>query len=146
MGKAYGRLSLFLLVLTVYSFILDKKMTDNRFAKGWDLLTQIDKDIAGLLIEEYKDISPEFSKYIVEYTLGDIYSRPGLDLKQRQLIAISSLTCLNRLPQLEIHIRLGLKVGLTEQEIVEAILQTTIHAGFPAAQMGLSIARNVFNK
>ncbi len=68
---------------------------------------------------------------VVEFGYGDIYTRPGLDLRQRQLIAIAALTALGGAEaQLDYHVRIGLNVGLEPAEIVETIVHCTPFVGF----------------
>lgn len=66
--------------------------------------------------EGFKDIAPDLQKYVVEFAFGDIYSRPGIDNKQKVLTTISALVAQGT-PQIEMHIRTGLVVGLTPEEI-----------------------------
>jgi 4-carboxymuconolactone decarboxylase len=75
---------------------------------------------------------------VFEFPFGDIYSRPGLDLRAREIATIAALTALgNAAPQLKVHIEAGLNVGLTREEITEVIIQMAVYAGFPAALNGL---------
>lgn len=76
----------------------------------------------------------ELGRYIVEFAFGDIYSRGGLSLRERELITVGTLTAMgSREPQLRLHIDAALNVGATREEIEEAILQTIPYAGFPTA-------------
>ncbi|APC69091.1 carboxymuconolactone decarboxylase family protein [Ralstonia solanacearum] len=66
-------------------------------------------------------------------------------LREREVATIAALSALgNAAPQLGVHIEAGLNVGLTREEITEAILQMALHAGFPAALNGMSAAKAVF--
>ncbi len=91
------------------------------------------------------DICPDLGRYIVEFGFGDVYSRPGLSLPQRELATVAALTALgSATPQLKVHIAAALNVGLSRREIVETILQMSLYAGFPAALNGMFAAREVF--
>ena len=91
------------------------------------------------------DIAPDFATYVIEFPFGDIYSRPGLDLRSREIATIAALTALgNASPQLKVHIQAGLNVGLSREEITEVIMQMAVYAGFPAALNGLFAAKAVF--
>jgi 4-carboxymuconolactone decarboxylase len=82
---------------------------------------------------------------VIEFPFGDIYSRPGLDLKTRELGVIAALTALgNASPQLRVHIHGALNVGCSRTEIVEMIMQMAVYAGFPAALNGLYAVKEVF--
>ncbi len=90
-------------------------------------------------------IAPDLGRYIVEFGFGDIYCRPGLTLREREIATIAALTALGTAaPQLKVHIEAGLNVGLTREEITETILQMVLYAGFPAALNGMFAAKEVF--
>jgi 4-carboxymuconolactone decarboxylase len=77
---------------------------------------------------------------------GDIYARPGLGLRDREIATIAALAALGTAPaQLKIHIEGGLNVGLSRDEIVEILMQMAVYAGFPAALNGLFAAKEVFD-
>ena len=82
---------------------------------------------------------------MLEFPFGDIYSRQGLDLRSREIATIAALAAMgNATPQLKVHIRAGLNVGLTQGEIIEILIQMAVYAGFPAALNGLFAAKTVF--
>jgi len=91
------------------------------------------------------DIAPDFATYLFEFPFGDIYSRPGLGVREREIATIAALTAMGTAtPQLKVHIEAGLNVGLTRDEIVEILMQMSVYAGFPAALNGLFAAKEVF--
>jgi 4-carboxymuconolactone decarboxylase len=91
--------------------------------------------------------APQMADYIVEFVFGDVFSRPQLDLKTRELITVAALTAMGTAPaQLRAHIYGALNAGCTRQEISEAIAQMCVYAGFPAALNGLQAASDVFAK
>ncbi|MBB6581503.1 carboxymuconolactone decarboxylase family protein [Ralstonia solanacearum] len=116
-----------------------------RYARGWQKLQEVD-DIAGeRVVASLADIAPDLGRYIVEFGFGDIYSRPGLTLREREIATIAALTALgNAAPQLKVHIEAGLNVGLTREAITETILQMALYAGFPAALNCMFAAKAVF--
>lgn len=84
---------------------------------------------------------------MIEFPFGDIYSRPGLDLKSREIATVAALTTLgNAEPQLKAHIDGALNVGCTRTEIVEVIIQMAVYAGFPAALRAMNAAATVFEE
>lgn len=97
------------------------------------------------MIAALADIAPDFATYVFEFPFGDVYSRPGLDLRSREIATIAALAAMgNAQPQLKVHIEAGLNVGLSRQEIVEILIQMAVYAGFPAALNGLFAAKEVF--
>lgn len=116
-----------------------------RFERGWQKLREIDGAQGERVIAAMQDIAPDFGRYIIEFPFGDIYSRPQLDLKSRELGVVAALTAMGTAqPQLAVHIHGALNVGWTEQEVVEIIMQMAVYAGFPAAINGLLLAKQVF--
>lgn len=120
-------------------------MPSERFITGQGMLHKVDGKGGEAVVESLKDIAPDFARYLLEFPFGDIYSRPGLDLRSREIATVAALTALgNAAPQLKVHIGAALHVGLTQDEIVEVIMQMVVYAGFPAALNGLFAAKEVF--
>lgn len=120
-------------------------MMQNRFERGLAKLEEIDGQAGARVIESLRDIAPDFARYLIEFPFGDIYSRPGLDLRAREIAVVAALTALgNAAPQLKVHIEAALNVGVSRDEIVEVIMQMAVYAGFPAALNGLFAAKEVF--
>lgn len=93
----------------------------------------------------YSPIAPDFGRMLIEFGFCDIYSRPQLDLRAREIATIAALAALgNAQPQLKVHIEAALNVGCTRDEIVEVFMQMALYAGFPAALNALFAAREVF--
>jgi 4-carboxymuconolactone decarboxylase len=123
----------------------DQSQAESRLARGRRALSQIDGAAGQRVVDSLADIAPDFARYLLEFPFGDIYSRPGLDLRAREIATIAALTAMgDAAPQLKVHVAAGLNVGLTREEIVEIIMQMAVYAGFPAALNGLSAAREAF--
>ena len=119
--------------------------TDERYRRGAQALAEIDGQAGQRVIDALADIAPDFARLLIEFPFGDIYVRPGLDLKSREIATIAALTAMGTAPaQLKVHIEGGLNVALTREEIVETIIQMAVYAGFPAALNGLFAAKEVF--
>jgi 4-carboxymuconolactone decarboxylase len=118
-----------------------------RYQRGWQRLTEVDAEGGERVIESLKDTAPDLGRYVVEFAYGEIYQRPVLDLRQRQLITISALTTLGGAEaQLEVHINAGLNVGLSAREVVEAILHCIPYTGFPRVLNAIFVAKRVFEE
>lgn len=116
----------------------------DRRARGLESLGAITGSSGESVVDGLRDLAPDLADWIVDFSYGDVLSRPGLDYRTRQLATIAALTALGHCaPQLEVHIRGALNVGCTRQEIVEVILQMAVFAGFPAAINALDVARGV---
>ncbi len=122
-------------------------MNSERYERGWKKLKEIDGEAGERVIESLKDIAPDFARYLIEFPFGDIYCRPGLDLKSREIAVVAALTALGTAaPQLRVHIHAALNVGGSRREVVETIMQMAVYAGFPAALNGLFAAQEVFKE
>src|SRR5271157_3250491 len=120
-------------------------MSNDKYERGLKKLKEIDGEAGERVIESLKDIAPDLARYVIEFPFGDIYNRPGLDLKCREIATVAALTALgNAAPQLKVHIHGALNVGCSRQEVVETIIQMAVYAGFPAAINGMFAAKEVF--
>jgi len=116
-----------------------------RMERGLENLRRIDGEAGEKVIDSLRDISPDLARYTIEYPFADIYARPGLGLREREIATIAALTAMGTAQtQLKVHIQAGLNVGLTKREIEEIIIQMSVYAGFPAALNGMQIAKEVF--
>ena len=120
-------------------------MDENRYQKGWDTLSSINSAAGERILKMLEGISPDMARFVIEFPYGDIWSRKALDLKTRELITIASLTTLGfPKDQLKAHLHNALNTGCTKEEIVEAIMQMCVYAGFPASLNALFVAKEVF--
>ncbi|WP_371400900.1 carboxymuconolactone decarboxylase family protein [Kribbella sp. NBC_00662] len=118
-----------------------------RYRRGLEVMNSVDGGSAPAVMENLADIAPALAHHIVAFGFGDIYSRPGLDPKQRQLVTLGILTALGGCePQLEVHIRTSLNVGLTPTEIIETFTHAAGYAGFPRALNAITTAKKIFTE
>ncbi|MBB1388070.1 carboxymuconolactone decarboxylase family protein [Shewanella sp. SG44-6] len=109
-------------------------MSNSRFTLGMEQLSKIDGEAGHNVIESLQDICPDLARFTIEYPFGDIYTRPGLDVKAREIATVAALTALgNCKPQLKVHLSAALNVGCSAEEVKEVLLQMSVYAGFPAA-------------
>ena len=122
-------------------------MSNERYESGKKKLEEIDGQAGKAVIESLSSIAPDLARYTIEFPFGDIYQRPGLDLKSREIATLAALTALGHcLPQLKVHINGALNVGCKPEEIVETIMQMAVYAGFPAALNAMFVAKEVFSE
>lgn len=122
-------------------------VTTENYKKGLEVLAKIDPDNYQNIVNGFKDsVSPDLGTLAVEFNYGQIFSRPGLDLKSRLLATVAGLTALGNTEQLKFYINGALNVGWSEEEIIEAMMQMLIYAGFPVAlNTILTVATEVFS-
>jgi len=94
-------------------------------------------------VERTTAFTADFQDLITRYAWGEIWTRPGLDRKTRSCITLTALVALNRLDELEMHVRAALRNGLTASEIKEVLLQSAIYCGVPAANSAFAVAQRV---
>ena len=97
-------------------------------------------------IADLKAIAPEFAKLTQEFLFGDIWKRPELSQRDRSLITVTCLVALNRIEQVEFHLKKAFENGLTEEELVAAITHIAFYAGWPTAASGFSHLKKVIEQ
>lgn len=118
-----------------------------RYDKGSEIIKELYGEFGGAFFEDLEEVSPDFGRFIVEFSYGDVFSRPGLDMRTRELTIISVLTALGTAErQLKAHILGALKAGASREEIVETIMQVAVYAGFPAGFNALMVAKRAFEE
>ncbi|MFJ3199576.1 carboxymuconolactone decarboxylase family protein [Streptomyces sp. NPDC086989] len=118
---------------------------DARYERGLAVLHETSGDRGAAVIESLRDIAPDLGRYVVEFAYGDVYARPGLDLRERELSTVAALTAQgDTAPQLNFHIDAALHVGVRPEEVVEALIHLVPFMGFPRALNAVGVARTVF--
>lgn len=100
----------------------------------------------GRVVEALERADPTFAKYVTEFAYGEVYQRPGLDMRSRELVSIACLTMQGLKPQLKTHVIAALNVGVTEEELLELFIHLALYTGFPTALFGLQAAREVLDE
>lgn len=86
------------------------------------------------------EFTEPFQDFITRYAWGDVWSRPGLDRRQRSIVTLTVLAALQHEGELAMHVKAALRNGLTKDEIGEVLLQTGVYAGVPVANRAFAIA------
>lgn len=122
-------------------------MTTDRYQRGMQRLEELSQGKGEAVVEALSRTSPDLARYVVEYPYGDIFCRPGLDDKQRELSTIAALAALGYAePELRVHINSALNAGASREEVVETMILMSVYAGFPAAIHGIRAAEAVFGE
>ena len=119
---------------------------DEEYQRGVELLRQmVGPDRLDAVQAAFAEVSPDFERYVCGFLAGELWSRPGLDLKTRSLITLAAVAALGRTRALRFNVEMALHNGATKQEIIEVFLHTAGYAGFPACWEALGIAKEVFD-
>jgi 4-carboxymuconolactone decarboxylase len=112
---------------------------EGRYERGRAKFLEVHDEKALASVEGLGDLG----RWIVEIVYGDVYSRPGLTVREREIAAVTALVALGRSSQLPQHLRASLKAGLTPDELREVILQTATIAGLPPAMNATATLKNI---
>jgi alkylhydroperoxidase/carboxymuconolactone decarboxylase family protein YurZ len=88
-------------------------------------------------------LAPEFFDHVQQSAFGELWSRPGLAIRDRSLITVAMLAALGHHEELRAHLGGALNVGISADELVETLMQVSIYAGVPAAAAALRVAAEV---
>jgi len=96
--------------------------------------------------DDFKAVAPEFAKLTQDFLFGDIWNRPPLSQRDKSLITVTCLIALNRIEQVEFHLKKAMENGVTKDEIVAAITHIAFYAGWPTAASGINHLKKVLDK
>jgi 4-carboxymuconolactone decarboxylase len=89
-------------------------------------------------------LTEEFQSLITRYAWGEIWSRPGLDVRTRRVLVLGTLVALGQWEELAMHVRAALATGdLSANDVKEIALQQAIYCGVPAANAAFRIVSEV---
>lgn len=116
-----------------------------RQEREWAKLKQSQGTAGERVLERIESISPDLARYAIEFVFGDMHSRPGLDLKSREIAAVAALTAMGAgSTKLRAHVHSALNAGCSELDVIEIMIEMAAFAGFPAALNGIHAAKEVF--
>ena len=113
--------------------------------RGLALLEQLHGDgAAQALVDDMKGLCPDFVDMSVEWALGGVMARPGLDLVTRELVTIASCVTLGHpVTQLRAHVHAALVAGATRDQVIETMLQLLFYAGGASVRNALVHCRDL---
>ena len=124
---------------------MENVMERTRFEAGLEQLKRIDGIGGENVIKSLEAVAPDVGKFIIEFAFGEIYTREGLSLQEREMITITSLlTSGGCEPQLEVHINGALNVGVSSKKIIETFVQCIPYVGFPKVLNAIAVAKKIF--
>jgi alkylhydroperoxidase/carboxymuconolactone decarboxylase family protein YurZ len=121
-------------------------MDDDLLAKGREIQGQLWPQVASGPTGAFPaaKLAPDFYRYVAESAFGMLWSRPGLALRDRSLVTVAQLAALGKTDELKAHLAGARNLGISQEELVEVLMQTAIYAGVPAANEALKAAAAVF--
>ncbi|HJS26127.1 MAG TPA: carboxymuconolactone decarboxylase family protein [Actinomycetota bacterium] len=112
---------------------------EERYQRGRAKLSEVHGERSLATIESLGDLG----RMIIETAYGEVYSRPGLSIRERQIASVAALVATGRSSQLPVHLRSSLRAGLTREELQEVLIQTAMIAGFPPAMNAWSTLNTI---
>lgn len=120
---------------------------NDRFEQGLAVRREVlGREYVDQALQRADEFSRPMQELVTEYCWGAVWTRPGLDRRTRSLINLAMITALNRPHELKLHVRGALNNGCTVEEIREALLQTAIYCGVPAAIDSFRTAQEVLGE
>lgn len=98
------------------------------------------------VLETLRAVAPHVERQTMEFVIGDVLARPGLDPRTRELLNLAVLTAIGAELELKLHSHIALNIGISREEAVEAVSQQVVYAGFPRAINGLKVLKEVFEE
>ena len=116
------------------------------FEKGLATRKQVmGEDFVANAFANATEFTMPMQEYITRNAWGDVWQRPGLDMKTRSLVTVALLAALGKQHELKGHVRGALNNGATAQEIQEVLLHTSIYCGVPTAVEAFRTAAEVID-
>ena len=116
------------------------------FEKGLATRKQVmGEDFVANAFANATEFTMPMQEYITRNAWGDVWQRPGLDMKTRSLVTVALLAALGKQHELKGHVRGALNNGATAQEIQEVLLHTSIYCGVPTAVEGFRAAAEIID-
>lgn len=111
----------------------------DRYGRGLEILLGLSRQKMDIVTNRLAEVAPDFARMVIEYAFGEIFARDALDMRSRELIAVAVLTARgDSIVPLRAHVASALKLGIPRAEIVEAMTQVSIYAGFPVVITALT--------
>jgi 4-carboxymuconolactone decarboxylase len=115
--------------------------TEQSIARG----TEVFEKLMGWKLDA-KSLENDFGRITMGNLFGDVWARPGLELRERSMITVAALLVLGRESELRMHLGGALRVGIGREKILEMILHLAHYGGWPVAASALRVAQEVFAK
>lgn len=132
---------------TSIALLGDKESRAARRARGMATLTKTSGSAGEAVIHSFDDIAPDLGRMIVEHSYGEVFSRPGIDVKTRELAACAALAAIGSATTetpLRVHLNAAMNVGASREEILETLINLAAYCGYPATQQAVRIASEEF--
>ncbi len=120
--------------------------TEERLQLGAEVILKLNNGVPQTTLENMREEFPFLADATQAYALGDVWTRPGLDDRTRQLAAVAAFAAMGERGLMKIHAGYALNVGVTEDELKEIVYMITVPAGFPKAILASQTMSELFEE
>ena len=122
-------------------------MSNERLERGMEMRRRVlgDEHVARAEAARTPFLS-DFVDYFVGSAWGEVWTRPGLDLRTRSCITVAMLVALDKPEELALHLRAARRNGVSESDLKEVLLQAAVYCGIPAANAAFRLASEVLQE
>ncbi len=118
--------------------------TERRLQRGEVVIRDLNLGATQPTLERMRQEFPFLAEATQAYALGDVWSRPGLDNRTRQIAAVAAFAAMGETAFMKIHAQYALNIGVSEEELKEVVYMITVPAGFPRAIAASQVLSNLF--
>lgn len=133
MNRLQAILAALVLAATFPPALAQSSTTEERSRRGADVIRKLNNGKDQPTLEAMRREFPFLAEATEAYALGDVWSRPGLDDRTRQLAAVATMAAMGETAVMRVHAAYALNIGVSEEELKEVIYLITVPAGFPRA-------------
>lgn len=117
----------------------DNPASDEVYQRGLHQLRVLNPTAPEAILAPLGDLGVD----IIRHAFGEIYTRPGLSLRDREVVTVSMLIALDRPDPLRSHFGMALRSGVTVDELKEIVLQSAVYGGYPVAMGAMKVLNEV---
>lgn len=141
---SYSQLVAALALVAVATTPAWAQTTQERLRKGDEVILSLNKGQPQQTLERMRQEFPFLADATQGYALGDVWSRPGLDSRTRQLAAVAAFAAIGEPVFMKVHAGYALNIGVSEDELKEIVYMVTVPAGFPKAIRAAQVLSELF--
>lgn len=119
---------------------------EDRLKRGDAVIKELNRGQSQPALERMRQEFPFLAEATEAYALGDVWARPGLDARTRQLAAVAAFAATGQLPFMKVHAGYALNIGVPEEELKEIVYMITVPAGISRAIAASQVLSELFSE
>ena len=146
MQRLSSTLAGLLLASALLPTLAQASTTEERAQRGAQVIRDLNNGKDQPTLEGMRAEFPFLAEATEAYALGDVWSRPGLDNRTRQLATVAMMAALGETTLMRVHAGYALNIGVSEDELKEMIYLITVPVGFPRAIAASQVLGQLFEE